>query len=80
MKRTKPVLYDGDQQLEDDALSPHPAGDYVDNGTWRHRRHVLRLMASGAQRQSQVVQAYEMAVRREKHMMNVLFDWSDHRG
>lgn len=74
----------------DAALYPPAEGVDVHQGTWRHRAHVLQLMADGLVRPSMLVthrlhysellQAYEMAIRREKNMMNVLFDWSDHQG
>jgi len=56
-------------------------------GQGRHGHHMLKLMADGKLEPkrlvthrlhyTQIVEAYEMALRREKSMMNVVFDWSD---
>lgn len=65
-------------------LFPSPGGPV---GQGRHGRHMLKLMADGKLEPkrlvthrlhyTQIVEAYEMALRREKSMMNVVFDWSD---
>lgn len=56
-------------------------------GTHRHRPHVLRLMAEGVLKPSKLIthrlhytdmnEAYAMAFRRDKNMINVVFDWDD---
>lgn len=61
--------------------------DDVHLGQGRHCSHMLSLMAEGKLEPkrlvthrlhyTQMVEAYEMALRREKSMMNVVFDWSD---
>ena len=53
----------------------------------RHCAHLLSLMAEGRlepkrlvthrMHYTRIAEAYEMALRREKSMMNVVFDWSD---
>ena len=57
------------------------------SGQSRHCGHMLSLMAEGKLEPkrlvthrlpyTQMVDAYEMALRRDKSMMNVVFDWSE---
>ena len=64
-----------------------PAVNEQDIGQTRHRAHLLGLMAEGRLEPkrlvthrlhyTQIAEAYEMALRRDKSMMNVVFDWSD---
>ena len=72
----------------DPSLYPRPAGlSGMAAGTRHHRPHVLQLMADGVLRPSKLIthrlhytemqQAYDMAFKRDKTMMNVVFDWSD---
>ena len=63
-----------------------PATD-LDAGQGRHCAHLLSLLAEGRLEPKRLVthrlhytriaEAYEMALRREKSMMNVVFDWTD---
>ncbi|MAE63293.1 MAG: hypothetical protein CMJ18_03400 [Phycisphaeraceae bacterium] len=66
-------------------LFPTPGAG--ESSQWRHRAHLLTLMAEGRLEPKRLVthrlhytrinEAYEMALRREKSMMNVVFDWTD---
>jgi threonine dehydrogenase-like Zn-dependent dehydrogenase len=67
------------------SLFPPPDGDRFDNDS--RCAHVLSLMQEGKLQPSRLVthrlhysdmvQAYEMAYRREKNMLNVVFNWKD---
>ncbi len=58
-----------------------------ETGQQRHRPHLLSLMAQGLLEPkrlvthrlhyTQIAEPYEMALRRDKTMMNVVFDWRD---
>ena len=72
----------------DPSLYPRPAElSGMAAGTRHHRPHVLQLMADGVLRPSKLIthrlhytemqQAYDLAFKRDKTMMNVVFDWSD---
>jgi threonine dehydrogenase-like Zn-dependent dehydrogenase len=71
----------------DASLYPPAVDGELANGAQRHRRHVLQLMADGLVKPStlvthrlpysELVTAYQMALARDKNMMNVLFDWSE---
>ena len=64
-----------------------PTENEPGTGMFRHRAHLLSLMAEGCLEPkrlvthrlhyTQIAEAYEMALRRDKTMMNVVFDWSD---
>ena len=64
-----------------------PPEDTKVEGQTRHRPHLLTLMAEGRLEPkrlithrfhyTQITEPYEMALRRDKSMMNVVFDWSD---
>ena len=64
-----------------------PPPEPEQGGQMRHRAHLLTIMAEGRLEPkrlithrfhySQITEPYEMALRREKSMMNVVFDWSD---
>jgi len=64
-----------------------PTRDPQDEGQGRHRPHLLSLMAAGLLEPrrlvthrfhyTQIAEPYEMALRRDKSMMNVVFDWRD---
>ena len=65
----------------------YPAAGPRDVGSRPHRAHVLWLMAKGRLEprrlithrlhHTQIAEAYEMALRRDKSMLNVVFDWQD---
>ncbi len=64
-----------------------PNAKEQDDGQTRHRAHLMGLMAEGRlepkrlvthrMHYTQIKDAYEMALKRDKTMMNVVFDWSD---
>ena len=71
----------------DPSLYPRPAARAgTAGGTRHHRPHVLQLMADGVLEPSKLIthrlhytemrQAYDMAFKRDKSMVNVVFDWT----
>ena len=71
----------------DPSLYPRPAERTgVVSGTRHHRPHVLQLMADGVLKPSKLIThrlpytsmqvAYDMAFKRDKSMINVVFDWT----
>lgn len=71
----------------DPSLYPRPAARAgTVGGTRHHRPHVLQLMADGVLKPSKLIthrlrytgmrQAYDMAFKRDKSMINVVFDWT----
>ena len=71
----------------DPSLYPRPAARAgTAGGTRHHRSHVLQLMADGVLEPSKLIthrlhytemrQAYDMAFKRDKSMINVVFDWT----
>lgn len=71
----------------DPSLYPRPAARAgTTSGTRHHRPHVLQLMADGVLEPSKLIthrlhytemrQAYDMAFKRDKSMVNVVFDWT----